>query len=581
MKDFILSKEQFPSYQCNFTILYTLPSLMKTKFRLHCIRMFLVLSISYLPVFGNSQNLPPLTVTIFDSSATKGYYFLSPYTNGTNNLFDRSHQILDQYGRLVFYQIITSSNLNPTIDFKLQPNGLISFFHTVKLKWYFMDSTFSVVDSIQCQNFISDQHDIQLLPNKHYLMFGEETRIMNLSSYHWFGWNHTQPGSTNAEVNGVVIQEFDESKALVWEWKAFDHFQFADVDQRWLFLPNKVDWTHANSVEMDYDGNVLLSSRHFNEITKIDHTTGDIIWRLGGKQNQFSFPNDPVRFTGQHDIRRVSDTSITLFDNGQYTTPAVCRGLEYALDEVNKVATLVWEYIYDSSMYSVACGSLQYKGIDNGNRLVDFGFNTGDNPWMVVVKQDKSKVLECRFPEKYISYRAFNYTTLPWQLNRPAVDCQKIGNDYYLVAEPGHPSYKWSTGATTESIKITTTGEYWVFVPYGVGFLCSERIKITDIQNPCLYLSVPTENSLPETSLQLFPNPATDQTVIRFSLPEKSEVSLTITNTMGAVIRRLVQEKYVAGTHEVNLNVSGLCQGIYVVSLQTDQKLVTTRLMVR
>src|SRR5512138_3527317 len=176
---------------------------------------------------------------------------------------------------------------------------------------------------------------------------------MNLSSYHYFGLNHNVPGSTNAEVFGVVIQEFNENKELVWEWKGHDHYQFGDVDPIWLFNPNKVDWTHANAVERDTDGNILLCLRHFNEITKIDYATGNIIWRLGGKQNQFSFPNDPVRFTGQHDIRRVGNSSVTLFDNGQYTNPPVSRALEYELDESNKVATLEWEYIYDSSLTSI------------------------------------------------------------------------------------------------------------------------------------------------------------------------------------------------------------------------------------
>jgi hypothetical protein len=249
-------------------------------------------------------------------------------------------------------------NQTPTIDFKLQPNGWMSFFNTNRGKHFIMDSTFTVIDSIQCANgYDTDQHDLQILPGNHYLMFGTETRIMNLTSYHYFGINHTAPGGANAQVFGVVIQEFNENKELIWEWKSHDHYQFSDVDPIWLLNPNKVDWTHANAVELDNDGNIMLSLRHFNEITKIDYATGNILWRLGGRQNQFSFPNDPTRFTGQHDIRRVSD----------------------------------------SSMYSGACGNYQY--IENGNHLVDFGFTNGtEYPWMVVVKPDKSKILELGYP---------------------------------------------------------------------------------------------------------------------------------------------------------------------------------------
>jgi hypothetical protein len=436
------------------------------------------------------------------------------------------------------------------------------------------------VDSIICVNgFETDQHDIQILPNHHILLLGLETRIMNLSSYHWFGINHNQPGGTNAQVLGVVIQEFDENKNLVWEWKGHDHYQFADVNQIWLSLPNKVDWTHANSVEMDQDGNILLCLRHFDEITKINHTNGNIIWRMGGKANQFTFPNDTIGFTGQHDIRRVSDTSISIFDNGQYTNPVMARALEYALDENNKIARLVWEYIYDSTMFSAACGNHQYIG--NGNHLVDFGFSGVAYPWMVVVKQDKSEVLEFKMPNGYVSYRSFNYPTLPWQLNRPNVECRKTGENYYLVAEPGHPEYKWSTGATTDSIQVIAPGDYWVFVPYGEGYLSSEHITITDISTFCVNTSVPPAIIPSELSFTCMPNPATDKLRIMVGLPDYSNIVVSLENMLGAEIQRPMNGFYPAGNHEVTLNVSALKRGIYLLSLTTNKTRIIRKVIVQ
>ena len=35
-------------------------------------------------------------------------------------------------------------------------------------------------------------------------------------------------------------------------------------------------------------GHLLISSRHMDEVTKIDRQTGEIIWRLGGKNNDFT-----------------------------------------------------------------------------------------------------------------------------------------------------------------------------------------------------------------------------------------------------------------------------------------------------
>ena len=541
----------------------------------------LVFFVACLSSSSHAQNFPPLNFVIDDSTATQGYFFMSPYSNVPSFIYARPHLILDRFGRIIYYQVFQSAtNQNPTIDFKIQPDGRISYYNFDQDKFFLMDSTFTVVDSIRIVNgFETDLHDIQILPNNHYLLLGLETRYENLSSYHWFGISHNLPGSTNAQVVGVVIQEFDQNKVLVWEWKGHDHYQFGDVNQVYLFSPNKVDWTHANAVELDNDGNILLSLRHFDEITKINHSTGNIIWRMGGKQNQFSFPNDPVRFSGQHDIRRVSATSVSMLDNGQFTTPPMCRALEYSLDEINKIATLTWEYTYDSSMYSTACGDHQY--IKNGNHMVDFGFTNTAAPWMVVVKPDKTKVLEVSYPSGYISYRAFNYITLPWQLHQPNVACQKTGDTYYLVAEPGHPEYHWSTGATTSSIPITSTGDYWVFVPYGAGFISSDHIYITDMLNPCVLTNVNPPLTPKEINLKCIPNPATDRSRILFSLPENSNVIISLISLLGTEIQRPVQGNFPAGNHEVTMDVSFLDSDVYILSLTVNNTRVIRKVIVQ
>jgi hypothetical protein len=255
------------------------------------------------------------------------------------------------------------------------------------------------------------------------------------------------------------------------------------------------------------------------------------------------------------------------------------RGLEYALDETNKIATLIWEYIYDSSMYSLACGNHQFIG--NGNHLIDFGFWAGINPWLLVVKPDKTKVMEFSSPDNFISYRAFNYTSLPWQLRRPEINCQKIGTEYYLVAEPGHPEYRWSTGATTPSIPITDTGEYWVFVPYGEGYLSSERIRITDIFNPCTQTGISSMPMPGETRLQIMPNPASEKVRIRFNLSTGSNVIIDLTNELGILIQRTVEGCYPAGSHEIIMNAVPLNKGIYFISLRTEKNQVTKKLFIQ
>ena len=48
------------------------------------------------------------------------------------------------------------------------------------------------------------------------------------------------------------------------------------------------DYFHINSVKLDTDGNLLVSSRHTWTVYKVNRTTGAIIWRLGGKKSDFA-----------------------------------------------------------------------------------------------------------------------------------------------------------------------------------------------------------------------------------------------------------------------------------------------------
>lgn len=391
-----------------------------------------------------SQSIPAYTFVLHDSTAT-GYYFLSTIRLGSSASITPTQLILDSNGEVVYYNLDKE-----TVDFKLQPDGTISYCQDSK--YYILDSTFNVIDSIQCLGYLTDVHDLQVTANHHYLIMGVKDTIMDLSAYHYFYHNGT-PGSPNATVRGHVIQELDSNKNLLWQWNAFDHFLFDDVNPYWLYDPNVVDWTHCNAVELDTDGNILLSTRHFNEITKIDHATGNIIWRMGGKNNQFIFFNEPYQFRGQHDIRRLPNGNITLFDNGRYFVSHGARGIEYWMDELNLTATLTWSYMYDPGMNSIATGGMQRV---SGNRsLVNFGSLINHNICFAFVDSLNNMLSELSFADTSFSYRTFFYPSLPWSFNRPLINCYQQGTDFYLETTTNYSSYLWSTGDTTSSVQIT------------------------------------------------------------------------------------------------------------------------------
>jgi hypothetical protein len=67
---------------------------------------------------------------------------------------------------------------------------------------------------------------------------------------------------------------------------------------------------------------------------------------------------------------------------------------------------------------------------------------------------------------------------------------------------------------------------------------------------------------------QNYPNPFNPTTTIEFSLPQKSEVNLSVINMLGQVVKEIASGTFEAGTHSVKLNASDIASGIYMYKLQ-------------
>ena len=285
------------------------------------------------------------------------------------------------------YWFIKSDNLGG-IDFK-PSHDYISYFDKNNENWIIADKNMNEIDTLQCSSGMTDYHDIQILSNGNYIIQAYDSLIVDMSSL-------VQGGNPNALVRGILrIQEFDENHELIYNWFALDHLNIQDYINLNLTNPI-VTWMHGNSIEIDYDDNLILSDRRSSQIIKINRITGDILWILGGPLNEFEIINDTFQgFTKQHDARRLGNGNILLFDNGNSHEPPTSRAVEYQIDNQNMTATLVWEFVNPYGVVSASMGSVQR--LPNHNTLINWGNIPTQGANIIEVDNDGNIVLELQF----------------------------------------------------------------------------------------------------------------------------------------------------------------------------------------
>jgi hypothetical protein len=68
-----------------------------------------------------------------------------------------------------------------------------------------------------------------------------------------------------------------------------------------------------------------------------------------------------------------------------------------------------------------------------------------------------------------------------------------------------------------------------------------------------------------------YPNPFNPSTTIRFSLPQSSDVTLSVMNLIGEKVATLVSKRMEQGNHQVHWDASGIPSGMYFYTLEARQ----------
>lgn len=549
-------------------------------------------------------HIPAIEVTI-NNNPSNDYLFLGLTADGPHLL------ILDNDATPVFYKKVQGVIFN----FLWQKNGELTY-NIYPSTSFGLDSSGTLVNRFYApdsSNF--DFHELTVLEDGSYYVLGDENVHIDLSEI-------VPGGNSNATLYTQNIYHMDKYDSVIWSWSSIEHYDVTDADKDVNLKQPSIDWTHCNSIKVDYDGNLLLSTRNFDEVTKINSKTGEIIWRLGGRRNQFKFINDTLRFSRQHDVKRDSAGHLILFNNGVGFNPQHSSLVEYSLDEDSLTATLIRRFSRNGSVYSSIRGGVQ--GLSNGNHLIDWG--QSDDPAVTEINQDNQIVYEIRFPNGGHRYRSFRF---PWKTNYFYVSTDSLNFGIVLL---GNSSIQklWVKNTEYDSVIIN---EFYIkdssftvsnrlpiiiqkndsvrlvvkYKPYLSGYF-HDKLNIRYVDSTLLlgkqvdlygiskgiFTNVKNDFKINGYFLfQNYPNPFNPVTEIKYTIgPPKlnkrqttlstsfmSFVQLKIFDVLGNEVTTLVNKKQPAGSYKVVFDGTDLPSGIYFYRLKAGDFVKTEKMV--
>jgi hypothetical protein len=307
-----------------------------------------------------------------------------------------------------------------------------------------LNSQYRTVATVKAGNGLqADLHEFQIEPHD----------IAYVTAFNPISCNLKPAGGTgNGVILDTALEAIDMRTGLVrWEWHSLDHI---GVDESEIQAPTTKapwDWIHVNSIDLERDGNVLISARNTWAVYQLQAGTGKILWRLGGIKSSFKIgqPGQGAATAWQHDARMLPDGDMTIFDDG--SDPPVepqSRAITVSLNLKTHTAKLVSAIEHPApGILSPSQGNVQT--LTDGNLLVDYG----GVPEISEYSKSGSLLFDAHLPYDMASYRGYRY---PWSARPyypPAVVASLNNTGEETIV---HASWNGATGVASWRVLAAT-----------------------------------------------------------------------------------------------------------------------------
>lgn len=349
-------------------------------------------------------SVPILNITVPANNTSPGYLFLTPFSGFASNGVSKGPRqaapyIYDDSGELIWsgftyfsiwavnFQVAQYHDEDILFSFEGSHNPNYGHGHGHVT---FLNQNYETIKEVRAGNSkLQDKHEFHIKDGKTGLL-----EIYQPVPYDLSPWADSPEQQW---IIDAIFQEIDlDSGEVLFEWSSLDHVSPSDsllpVNEgeagKGYNSSTAWDYFHINSVEKDQNGDYLISARHAAALYKINGTTGEIIWKLGGLPglNTSDFKlKDKFTFSFQHHARIISTNGskevISFFDNSAHGSEEkgghVVKYNDESAGRIIEIDTETWDVklLYSVSppdkLLAKSQGSTQV--LKNGNVLVNWG----------------------------------------------------------------------------------------------------------------------------------------------------------------------------------------------------------------
>jgi hypothetical protein len=407
--------------------------------------------------YHSRKDLAPVSVTVTKHGATgDGDIFLAPQWGPVQD----GPMILDPNGNLVWFDRMRGDTSVASFSeqtYQGKPaltwwEGTMAAGVGASGQDIIFDNTYKQIATVKAGNGLNtDLHAFVITPQNTALITADYPVYVDARS--------VKGGRRRQIVLDSLVQEIDIPTGLVlFQWDALDHIPLADS---YNTIPpnagNPFDAYHLNSINVDSDGNLIISSRETWGIYKVNRATGAVMWTLGGRHSNFKLANGTY-WAFQHDVeaRSSNDTVFSFFDNegGPPQIRSQSRAIRVQLDLTHMTARSITDEKHSPALAANYEGNLQ--------QLSDGDFvGWGQQPYFTQFDKNGNTVFDAHLNDFTASYRAYRvqWNATPWTSPAVVASTKRRTTSVFMSwnGATGVSSWRVLGGNTTSSLRSLTT----------------------------------------------------------------------------------------------------------------------------